>query len=128
MPSQNVGHHCRRPSNTAGVNLVDAFILHPSIALLTPTSLHTYYNINSDNFSTLDLTFVAAQIYPISQLVLGKDIGSDHYPVMITIDIKPSVSKFKARKRWKFETGSWDHWSKQLPAVEKHDINVNFSD
>ena len=118
----------RRSSNTAGVNLVDALVLHSSITLLTPTSLPTYYNINSGNFSTLDLTFVAAQIYPISQFVLGKDIGSDHYPVMITIAIKPSITKFKARKRWKFETGSWDHWSKQQPAVEKHDINLNFSD
>ena len=63
-------------------------------------------------------TFVAAQLYPISQLVIGKDIGSDHYPVIITIAIKPSITKFKARKQWKFETGSWDHWSKELPAVE----------
>ena len=33
----------RKPSNTAGVNLVDALVLHPFITLLTPISRPTYY-------------------------------------------------------------------------------------
>ena len=118
----------RSPSNVAGANLVVALILHPSITLLTLTSLPTHYNIASGTFSTLDLAFISAHLYPISQVTVGKDIGSDHYPNIILIALKPSIIKFKARKRWKFETGSWDHQSKQLPAVGETDINLNFND
>ena len=64
----------------------------------------------------------------ISQVTVGKDIGSDHYPTIISTTLKPSIIKFKAMKRWKLETGSWDHWSKQLPAVGDADINLNFND
>ena len=127
------------PNNAAGVNLVDALILNPSITLLTPTSLPTNYNtatgtfstldqtlltatslpINyntgTGTFSTLDLTFVSAQFYPISQVTVGKDIGSDHYPVIMAGALRPTIAKFKSRPKWKFESGSCYHWSKQLP-------------
>ena len=62
----------RSPSNVAGPNLVEALILHPSITLLTPTSLPTHYNIASGTFSTLDLAFIYSHLYPISQVTVGK--------------------------------------------------------
>ena len=96
----------RGPNNAAGVNLVDALILNPSITLLTPTSLPTHYNTGTRTFSTLNLTFVSAQFYPISQVTLGKDIGSDHYPVIISVAIKLTIAKFKFRPKWEFESGS----------------------
>ena len=113
----------RGPNNVAGVNLVDALILNPSITLITPASLPTHYNTGTGTFSTLDLTFVSAQFCPISQIAVGKDIGSDHYPVIISVAIKPTIAKFKCRPKWKFESGSWDHRSKQLPPVDKHIVN-----
>ena len=42
---------------------------------------------------------------------------------MISVAIKLTISKFKSRPKWKFESGSWDHWSKQLPPVDKHIVN-----
>ena len=94
----------RGPNNAPGVNLVAALILNPSITLLSPTSLPTHYNTGTGTFSTLDLTFVSEQFYPISQVTVGKDIGSDHYPHMISVAIKPTIAKFKSRPKLKFES------------------------
>ena len=56
----------RKQNNSAGNNLVDALLLHPSITLLTPPSLQTYHNVHTGNSSTLDLCFVSAHFFPIS--------------------------------------------------------------
>ena len=104
----------RRPNNSSGNNLVDALIHNPTITLLTPPSLPTHYDIRTGNFSTLDLCFISAHLYSLAHAKLGEDIGSDHYPVLITVSIKPSITKFKARSRWKFETGDWGTWKKHL--------------
>lgn len=77
----------RRPNNFAGVNLVDALIHNPDIALLTPTSLPTCFNIHSGNSYTLDLCFISFHLYSSSQVKVDKDTGSDHYPVHTIIAI-----------------------------------------
>lgn len=51
----------RHPSNVTGNNLVLVLFNHPSLCLLTPSSLPTYCNPR-----TLDLCFVASHFMPIS--------------------------------------------------------------
>ena len=74
----------RGPNNAAGVNIVDALILNPSITLLTPTSLPTHYNTGTGTFSILDLIFVSAQFYPISQVTAGR---CDLFSLVVTITL-----------------------------------------
>ena len=50
-----------------------------------------------------------------------EDLGSDHCPIMININFKPSTYSFKRRKRWIFGNAeSWRRWSGELPEVPNH--------
>jgi ribonuclease HI len=116
----------RGPNNSSGLNLADALLQIPSITLLTPPSLPTYYNIRTNNFSTLDLCFVSSHLYPASKIELERDIGSDHYPVITFLSVKPSITKFKARQRWLFDaSGSWELFQSGL---KKPNISENLID
>ena len=54
-------------------------VYNPTITLLTPPSLPTYYDIRTGNFSTPDLCLIPTHLYTLAHAKL-KDIGSDHYP------------------------------------------------
>jgi len=104
--------------NTTGNNLVSALTNYPDICLLTPLNLPTYYHIPTRKFSTLDLCFVSPDLYPSSHIELTEDMGSDHTPLLIHINLKPTLCPTRRRKRWIFGgEKSWEEWRKKLPPV-----------
>ena len=107
----------RHPANRSGTNLFDTLLTDPSLHLLTPPSLPTYHNLYHNSFSTLDLSIVSPHLVPISQIWTERDLGSDHFPVVVTLDCSPSVVPFKARRRWRFDPDSWAAFRGQLPSL-----------
>ena len=67
--------------NIAGDNLVAAMIENPDITMLTPCNFPTYYHMQTNNFSTLDLCLISNDLFSSSNIELGDDIGSDHSSV-----------------------------------------------
>ena len=104
-------------SNATGRNLVDAMTNFSRLALLTPQNLPTYYHIPTKRYSTLDLTFVSINLFPMSSVFLAEEMGSDHEPLWTKIAFKPQLIQGKRRPRWKFDTGSWDEWKASLPQI-----------
>lgn len=79
-------------STATGRNLVDVILLDPSVGILTPPSLPTYYNIANRAFSTLELSFLSAHLLSVSQVTTEPDLGSDHYPMLVTVGLAPCVA------------------------------------
>ncbi|KAF2348762.1 Endonuclease/exonuclease/phosphatase [Trinorchestia longiramus] len=107
-----------KPANTTGRNIAQMLLDDPSISLITPPSLPTYYNVYQNSFSTLDLTFVSANFQPTVAVTTEEDMGSDHYPVVTSIGVAPSTAGFRKRSTWKFGSGTWENWTAALQQPE----------
>ena len=81
----------RHPNNVTGNNLVSSLFLHPSLSLLTPVSLPTYCNAATGYFSTLDLCFVSSHFLSLASVHMERDMGSDHDPLIVTLNMCPSL-------------------------------------
>jgi hypothetical protein len=64
-------------ANATGQNLLESVLAKPSIVLLTNPPLPTYLSIYHISFSTLDLTFIAADLDPLSTIYTVDEMGSD---------------------------------------------------
>jgi hypothetical protein len=76
-------------------------------SLLTPVSLPTYFNAQTGSFPTLDLCFVSTDLVPLSQISLEPEMGSDHEPVLLSVNIVLSKVVFKSKQCWLFHKVSW---------------------
>ena len=92
--------------NATGSHLADVLLNDPSLCLLTPLNMPTYYHVPTRQFSTLDLCIVSVDLYSQSNICTGEDIGSDHAPVYTEINFSPlllllkeEVSGFLVTKR-----------------------------
>ncbi|KAF2348578.1 Endonuclease/exonuclease/phosphatase [Trinorchestia longiramus] len=108
--------------NTTERNLEQILHNNPSLALLTPPSLPTYFNAYQNSFSTLDLTFLSAVLQPITSISTEQDLGSDHYPILTCIGVEPSSVRYKSRPSWRFDSGEWADWSAALQQPEMPEI------
>jgi len=101
--------------NTTGRNLMDLLFQCPTLALLTPPDLPTYFNVYLNSFSTLDLTIISTNLQPLSSVSTGSDMGRDHYPVITSVGVEPTSTQFRRRPAWLFDAGSWAAWYSALP-------------
>ena len=84
--------------------------------------------MQTNSFSTLDLSFVSINLFNISHISLGPDLGSDHLPVII--EISRSLQTYKARRRvkWIFDREAWSSFSASLPELKvSGDLEEDFS-
>lgn len=103
-----------RPENPSGRNLTDVLVMDPSLALLTPPLLPTYFNIHHNSFSTLDLSLVSSNFLAVSDVWTEEDLGSDHYPVVTRLGVSPSLVPFRVRPKWQFHRGTWQNFRHSL--------------
>ena len=89
--------------------------------LLTPVNLPTYQNPATDTLSTIDLTFVGANV-PVKRFPHNEDyLGSDHFPVTTIVSISPD--KTLSPPKWTFDNKLWSDWNAY---VLQTFLNTNF--
>lgn len=107
-------------SNACGTQLADCLINFPNLCLLTPINLPTYFHIPTRKYSTLDLCFISDQLFPISDLNLMEDLGSDHLPTCINVNFNTQPAPLKVRSRWLVgQKGCWEKWVSHLPQINE---------
>ncbi|KAF2356948.1 Endonuclease/exonuclease/phosphatase [Trinorchestia longiramus] len=120
MRDFNAHHPTWEPTklaNTASQNIAEMLLDDPSISLITPPSLPTYYNVYQNSFSTLDLTFVSANFQPTVAVTTEEVMGSDHYPVVTSIGVAPSTAGFRNGQHGNLEVGQ-ENWTAALQQPE----------
>ena len=110
----------RSQINTTGRNLAD-LILQGTIYLVTNKGMPTYLDSNTGRTSTLDLCFVPMGIQHLTGVTLGDDMGSDHCPLYVTVNVIPTIVTAQVRKRWKFKENKWEDFVQQLPELPDAD-------
>ncbi|EFX62081.1 hypothetical protein DAPPUDRAFT_337474 [Daphnia pulex] len=122
------GHHPLWESNAtvnkAGKSVYEALINDQDACLITPPNLGTRLDPVSGKASTIDLTITAASIATSAKITLGPFMGSDHLPIIITLNA--SVKHYTSRPiAWAINEEKWPAWNKRL---EELLISQNFSE
>ena len=121
----NAHHHMwsRRgtPNNTVGVAL--SMILDESndLCLATPPELTTYIDGRTGQESTLDLCVLSSDLIPDCEVKTLGCVGSDHYPISLSLNIKPFLQPIKLRPKWKLDNIDWNQWRNGLPDLQWND-------
>ena len=87
-------------SNYTG-RTIENLILNNNICLLNPKNLYTFVCTATYKRSCLDLCFSSANLASGIEVELGRDVGSDHLPVLTNIQLRPMKTEISFRRRWK---------------------------
>ena len=112
--------------NQCGRELSSFIIDHPNLALITTPGLKTYTHTTyqGSSSSTLDLAFCSNNLIQISETSLLKDLGSDHTPVLTTVNVIPDMTTRRLRPRWKLKAANWPQWKNTVPPQASVPDNV----
>lgn len=103
-------------SNHRGTAVSD-FLLHTDFLILNDDSC-TYYNDSTGASSRLDLAIGNLALQNLSpSFSLGVDIGSDHSPIIITLQID-APSRIKSEKvAYDFKNANWEEFRETLDSL-----------
>ena len=82
--------------------------------LVTPPDLITYFNPYSGRTSTIDLQFCSPHYTGLVDVLAMGDLGSDHYPLLTSVAIKPDLQSRSKRPKWILDENKWGDWLKVL--------------
>ena len=105
-------------SNRAG-NVLSDFILNSNnLAMFTDKDLGTRYDTRFDTMSTIDLFIGDSSLLPNLKVSRKAVTGfSDHFPVLLEIDLVPCWSEIRFRGRWKINQELWAKWFMLLQTI-----------
>ena len=96
-----------QPSDEMGDKIVD-YILEKNLFCCN-TGEATRHNWNTGGGSTPDITLATPSLANKVKWTIGDDLGSDHLPIIITVDNIPTKRHVKKqrRRRWRRKGGDW---------------------
>ena len=109
----------RGRSNCTGKN-IERILEYNNLEILNNIDLPTYIDNSTGRTSTLDLCIASSSIANRAEFGRGQDIGSDHFPVEISIGISVFKSEMKRATRWKLKKVEWAKWSENLCGVSEY--------
>jgi hypothetical protein len=110
--SSTLSTDCLHP-NTTGRNIED-LLVSEQICLINPINFYTYLNAATGRRSCLDLCFTSPNIAMDAGLQQLSDVGSDHLPVQMTLQLQPLYCGTIGRPRWKTTPDNLVEFSQQV--------------
>ncbi|CAF2143413.1 unnamed protein product [Rotaria magnacalcarata] len=80
--------------------------------------LETFLCSSTGVTSTLDLCIVSSSLLSVATSIALGDIGSDHYPVKLTLKVKSPLILTAAKPKWKIPTKYRPIWKKWKDCLE----------
>lgn len=70
----------------------------------------TRYDVNTGKSSALDLSIVSAQLGVRVEwkMLIDEEMGSDHFPIILTIDGKTKIDEQVQEERWDYKKANWE--------------------
>ena len=101
--------------NPSGKSLFNVLTRSVNLRLLNPVDLPTRTDPSSGKTSNIDLLITTSD-YNNLNISIGKDLGSDHQPVILSPQGK-AVPLLYFRSRWTIKEGLWSDWRNSLKEV-----------
>ena len=105
-------------NNSSGKVLTEILLENHNLCLATPNGLPTYMHASTGATSTLDLHFTSANLISLQEIEKLDCIGSDHYPLMMTLKLKPKIQRIKFLPKWKINDFNWSKWAQGLKDIK----------
>ena len=96
-------------SNYTGKTL-ETMLVEDCVCINNPQDLYTYVSFSYLKRSCLDVCLSSPEVAPLISVELGRDVGSDHLPIQVNLDINPATQLLKVHKRWLLEGVDWCKW------------------
>ena len=106
-------------SNATG-RIIEKLVENVNICLCTPLSFYTCVDAITGKRSCLDLCFASPNLAPRIQLQRLLDVGSDHIPVGIKLDVEPVVIEKQFHKKYKINTENLQNFNKKIKFKSGH--------
>ena len=103
-------------SNATG-RMLETLLTEDQICLINPRNMYTYISFSNLKKSCLDICLTSPNIAPLTAIERKRDIGSDHFPVKVTVNLAPAIQIIKIQKRWIFENVKWNEWRNSIPKL-----------
>ena len=121
-----------RELNRKGEDLEDWTSSNQLILINKPEDLPTFYSRVWRTTTTPDLAFATDDIHSISNREVSTQLGgSDHRPVIITIQRQFEIHSTKLPASWNYKKANWDLFKQEVDrktaglALARHNINEN---
>ena len=105
-------------SNFTG-RMLETLLTEDDICLINSVDMYTYISFSSLKKSCLDVCLTSSNIAPLASIQRMRDVGSDHYPVKVTMDMAPAIQQIKVQKRWILENVNWNNWRNDLSSTNR---------
>ena len=99
--------------NTAAKSIYLSIHEHPDATILTPKNIGTRINPATGKVSTIDLIIASSYFGLNSTITQGPYSGSDHLPIITTLNSKP-VRQSTKPPSWIFDKSKWPLWNSTL--------------
>jgi len=100
--------------NQTGVSLENVLI-NENIILLNPQNMVTYLDRRNGRPSCLDIAMVSPNLALDADIVRITDVGSDHSPLLISLNINAIKMKYSEMpKKWKIKNVNWNKWRSKI--------------
>ena len=104
-------------SNQTG-RAIETVLDDNNVCLINPLNFYTRINVVSYTRSCLDLCFSSPNIASDITLTQLADIGSDHLPILISIQVRAIVTECSFRKKWRINVDRLDSFSRNIKSSD----------
>lgn len=112
-------------TNATGRTL-EYITMNEGLCLINPVSFYTYLNAATGVRSCLDICMTSANIAPGITMQQLDDVGSDHLPILITLQLEPAFNEVSRRKTWKITKEGLNKLSNNIqPSNLSRPNNIN---
>merc|ERR1712142_1332148 len=78
---------------------------------------------NNGITSTIDLTICSSNLLNKIETKALPGHGSDHRPILTTVNITPEIVTKTKRPKWKIDPKKWEKWREELPSLTLTDVH-----
>ena len=104
-------------TNTTGRNL-ETTLTEEDIVLANPPDLITYVDYRTGRGSCIDLCITSANIAADVTVSQGTDLGSDHCPIQVVLQLSPYRNAQSYHQKWKLHDINWREFKSSIPNRE----------
>ena len=124
----------RGRSNTTGKSIED-LLTNSNFNLLNTPDLPTYLDHLHHSASCLDLCIVSRSLFNVGRMAIGRDVGSDHFPIECHFDFGISKDCEEVKRNWRYSKADWKSFQNKLSTlcvdspldVDSHNSNLQES-
>ena len=120
MPTLHYGICMVEVTVATGKN-IEYILENHNLSILNDIDSPTYIDNFTGKTSCLDLCSASHTLSNNANYTRGKDVGSDHFPIEISVGVIINKNDMQCNARWKLKKADWKSWKRELSNCDNYD-------